>query len=250
MMSPLAWRAGGCLTHRGRGGQTNQIALQVVDDAGRKVLGRRLTHRALARPGDRPFGSGFDDGQREAHHGARGVGGSEHLVPPGAHHEVGVALAARELGHRRHLAPHRGHLPELGPARDLDVFGADVLRPLRAKLPADPAIAASHRQFEEKRIAAYARAAAGARSLRFRAAMLDLAEWIETGPWSEDDDKERKALRTRPVAEHAKVFEHIASQNAEGALREMAFLIDAALADTIAVVERARPGPISRAASG
>jgi inorganic triphosphatase YgiF len=107
-----------------------------------------------------------------------------------------------------HLKTIKGELKwitkELGPARDLDVFGADVLRPLRAKLPADPAIAASHRQFEEKRIAAYARAAAGARSLRFRAAMLDLAEWIETGPWSEDDDKERKALRTRPVAEHAK----------------------------------------------
>jgi inorganic triphosphatase YgiF len=92
---------------------------------------------------------------------------------------------------------------ELGPARDLDVFGADVLRPLRAKRPEDPAIAASHRDFEEKRMAAYARAAAAARSLRFRAAMLDLAEWIETGPWATDDDKERRALRARPVVEHA-----------------------------------------------
>jgi acetyl esterase/lipase/DNA-binding FadR family transcriptional regulator len=42
-----------------------------------------------------------------------------------------------------------------------------------------------------------------------------------------------------PVSEHAKVYENIASQNAEGALREMAFLIDAALADTIAVVANA-----------
>jgi inorganic triphosphatase YgiF len=92
---------------------------------------------------------------------------------------------------------------ELGPARDLDVFGADVLHPLRAKRPEDAGLAASHRQFEEKRMAAYARAAAAARSLRFRAAMLDLAEWIETGPWSVDDDKQRKALRPRPVAEHA-----------------------------------------------
>jgi CHAD domain-containing protein len=92
---------------------------------------------------------------------------------------------------------------ELGPARDLDVFGADVLRPLRAKRPEDTGLAASHRQFEEKRMAAYACAAAAARSLRFRAAMLDLAGWIETGPWSADDDKERRALRTRKVAEHA-----------------------------------------------
>jgi len=105
------------------------------------------------------------------------------------------------------LAKIKGELKwitkELGPARDLDVFGADVLRPLRAKRPEDPAIAASHRDFEEKRMAAYARAAAAARSLRFRAAVLDLAEWIETGPWATDDDKERKALRPRPVADHA-----------------------------------------------
>ena len=92
---------------------------------------------------------------------------------------------------------------ELGPARDLDVFGAEVLRPLRAKRPEDPAIAASHREFEQKRMAAYARAAAAARSLRFRAAVLDLAEWIETGTWATDDHKERKALRMRPVADHA-----------------------------------------------
>lgn len=107
----------------------------------------------------------------------------------------------------KHLKTIKGELKwitkELGPARDLDVFGADVLRPLRAKLPEDPAIAASHRQFEEKRMAAYACAATAARSPRFRAAILDLAEWIETGPWSADGDKERKALRTRPVAEHA-----------------------------------------------
>ena len=36
-------------------------------------------------------------------------------------------------------------------------------------------------------MAAYARAAAAARSLRFRAAVLDLAEWIETGTWATDD---------------------------------------------------------------
>ena len=92
---------------------------------------------------------------------------------------------------------------ELGPARDLDVFGAEVLRPLRDKRPEDPVIAASYREFEQKRMAAYARAAAAARSLRFRAAVLDLAEWIETGPWATDDDKERRALRTRSVADHA-----------------------------------------------
>jgi len=37
-----------------------------------------------------------------------------------------------------------------------------------------------------------------------------------------------------PVADHARVFERIASQSAEGALSEMALLIDAALLDTLA----------------
>ena len=93
---------------------------------------------------------------------------------------------------------------ELGPARDLDVFGAEVLRPLRVNNPGDEAIAASHRIFEQKRMAAYARAASAARSDRFHGAMLELAEWIETGPWLVDDDEERTELRMRPVARHAK----------------------------------------------
>jgi acetyl esterase/lipase/DNA-binding FadR family transcriptional regulator len=40
-------------------------------------------------------------------------------------------------------------------------------------------------------------------------------------------------LEHDPVADHARVFEKVASQNAEGALQEMALLIDAALSDTL-----------------
>ncbi len=93
---------------------------------------------------------------------------------------------------------------ELGPARDLDVFAADVLKPLLAAHPADEKVAATHRDLEERRAAAYARAAGSARSDRFRNAVLDLVEWVEVGCWSVDDDEERKVRRTRPVAEHAK----------------------------------------------
>lgn len=46
-------------------------------------------------------------------------------------------------------------------------------------------------------------------------------------------------LVSDPVADHAKVFQKVASQDPEGALREMAFLIDAALADTMAILGRA-----------
>jgi acetyl esterase/lipase/DNA-binding FadR family transcriptional regulator len=41
-----------------------------------------------------------------------------------------------------------------------------------------------------------------------------------------------------PVGDHAKVFEKIASQNAEGALQEMAMLVDSSLVDTIANIRR------------
>lgn len=41
-----------------------------------------------------------------------------------------------------------------------------------------------------------------------------------------------------PVADHARVFEKVASQNAEGALTEMALLIDAALDDTLTHMKR------------
>ena len=90
---------------------------------------------------------------------------------------------------------------ELGPARDLDVFEAEVLRPLRASRPEDEAIAAAHRDVQQQRMGAYARAAATTRSSRFRGAMLGLAEWIETGPWTVDG--ERTELRGRVVAKFA-----------------------------------------------
>jgi triphosphatase len=92
---------------------------------------------------------------------------------------------------------------QLGPARDLDVFAADVLAPLREKHPEHDGIVAAHQDFEEKRASAYATARAAIQSDRFRGAMLDLAEWIECGRWATEEDAERQALRARPVAEHA-----------------------------------------------
>ena len=41
-----------------------------------------------------------------------------------------------------------------------------------------------------------------------------------------------------PVADHARVFEKVASQSAEGALTEMALLINSALSDTLSNMRR------------
>jgi triphosphatase len=87
---------------------------------------------------------------------------------------------------------------ELGPARDLDVFAADVLEPLRAARPDDPEVAAAHRDFVARHKAAYARATGAVGSDRFRQMLLDLAAWIETGDWAEG-----KSAAARPVTEHA-----------------------------------------------
>jgi len=88
---------------------------------------------------------------------------------------------------------------ELGPARDLDVFAADVLEPLRAAHPDDAELAAAQRDFAESRAAAYARAIGAVSSHRFRKTLLDVAAWIETGPWGAGD-RERAAS---PVADYA-----------------------------------------------
>jgi triphosphatase len=92
---------------------------------------------------------------------------------------------------------------ELGPARDLDVFETDVLEPLRAAHPADADVIAAQRDFAERRAAAYARAKGAVDSDRFRLTLLDLAAWLETGAWADDDDKDRQAMRSAPITEHA-----------------------------------------------
>jgi inorganic triphosphatase YgiF len=94
---------------------------------------------------------------------------------------------------------------QLGPARDLDVFAADVLDPLRAARPSDAALAKTHRRFKAERKRAYARAVGGTRSDRFRAAMLDLLEWVETGAWGRGRGQQLRLLRSRSIAEHAKM---------------------------------------------
>ena len=91
---------------------------------------------------------------------------------------------------------------QLGPARDLDVFAADVLVPLKERHPMDQAIGAAQAEFAAKRAAAYATAIGAIQSARFRAAILDLAEWIETGDWSSAAGT--ASTRDLPVAEHAK----------------------------------------------
>lgn len=93
---------------------------------------------------------------------------------------------------------------ELGPARELDVFGTDVLPLLDEEHPDPEEVAATHREFKQRHAAAYARARGSVRSDRFRGTLLDLAEWVEVGAWAQGGDEDDEEERSRPVSELVK----------------------------------------------
>jgi triphosphatase len=93
---------------------------------------------------------------------------------------------------------------ELGPARDLDVLHAEVLPAIGEVLSRQNDLAEAARQeFQERRAQAYDKAAHAVKSPRFANAMLEAAEWIETGQWTIPDDPLLKLRREEPIGAHA-----------------------------------------------
>jgi CHAD domain-containing protein len=92
-------------------------------------------------------------------------------------------------------------MKQIGPARDLDVFGTDVLEPLRQIDTDDPHLAEAQRSYNEMRRQAHESARSSIRSDRFRKILLDLAEWVKVGPWT--TNPALKEVRERKVTEHA-----------------------------------------------
>ena len=92
---------------------------------------------------------------------------------------------------------------QLGPARDLDVFVADVVGPLRARHPNDRKTSRFCRNFEHRRAMAYERVAASLQSARLRHLELDLTRWIEAGPWVTNRTGAASRRRDRPVTKLA-----------------------------------------------
>lgn len=71
----------------------------------------------------------------------------------------------------------------LGPARDVDVFMADVVDPLRKRYRHDRGVTRICRNFKQHRAFVYGQVAVSLRSARFRHLELELARWIEAGSW-------------------------------------------------------------------
>jgi inorganic triphosphatase YgiF len=88
---------------------------------------------------------------------------------------------------------------ELGPARDVDVFIADVVRPLRARHAHDRGVSRICRNFERRRALLYGQVAQSLQSVRFRHLELDLARSIEAGRWVTSKSDSASRRRDRPV---------------------------------------------------
>ncbi|MBB4265540.1 CYTH and CHAD domain-containing protein [Roseospira visakhapatnamensis] len=90
----------------------------------------------------------------------------------------------------------------LGPARDIDVFLADILDPVIARSPEDPGLARLRALFSARRDARYRDALAAVGDARFTRLILGLGAWIEGGDWL--DDPRRAKARAAPVAAFAR----------------------------------------------
>ncbi len=88
---------------------------------------------------------------------------------------------------------------ELGPARDLDTLILEVIQPMRSRHKNEPGLASISQMFARKRLKCYRRAQAAIQSARFRALVLDAAEWVEAGPWSTSEDALKRARRELPI---------------------------------------------------
>ncbi|MDB5439486.1 MAG: adenylate cyclase, partial [Caulobacteraceae bacterium] len=92
---------------------------------------------------------------------------------------------------------------ELGPARSLDVFRDETFAQARPDL-SDPHAAARYaNRLEQARKAAYGRAGAAIASQRFAAFVLELALWVEAGPWRQADAPAQRALQGSPIGPFA-----------------------------------------------
>jgi inorganic triphosphatase YgiF len=92
---------------------------------------------------------------------------------------------------------------ELAPARELDVFLNDVVKPVCGNGFARPETAALQRDIEKRRNAAYQRAASAINSVRTRHLLLDAMAWIEVGEWLSTADDLARTHRERAASEVA-----------------------------------------------
>lgn len=92
---------------------------------------------------------------------------------------------------------------ELGPARDTDVFIAEILGPVGEAHPDEDGLPMLLHRFEKRRGQHYRRAIAAVDSHRFTDLMLELGGWIEGGSWQHPVSPDLAERLDRPVGGRA-----------------------------------------------
>lgn len=92
---------------------------------------------------------------------------------------------------------------ETGLARDLDVFLSEIMAPVRAQYPREPAVVRMHQHLRTRRRSAYSAARTAILSPRFRALTLRFAAWIEGGDWRANADALTRARQDAPIEMYA-----------------------------------------------
>ena len=96
---------------------------------------------------------------------------------------------------KRFAAEFRWLQKQLGDARDLDVFSAEMLVPLMARLPKDPALRELKTRVERARQKAYGTASKALRSGRYGRIRLEIEQWFAEPPQAEDDAPLARSVR-------------------------------------------------------
>ena len=94
---------------------------------------------------------------------------------------------------------------ELGPARNFDVLNAEVLLSLEDIVPRDRDLPQMRKECQSLRRQAHNQAKRSIKSTRFAHAMLEAAEWIEFGAWTNTDDPLLRLRREGLIRAYAAV---------------------------------------------
>lgn len=87
----------------------------------------------------------------------------------------------------------------LGPARDCDVFIAEILTPLATDLAEEAGFPALEQDFQQRKLDAYAHAIASLETPRFTRLMLTLGHWSHDGDWLTNPEPNLQTLREQPA---------------------------------------------------
>jgi triphosphatase len=90
---------------------------------------------------------------------------------------------------------------ELGPARELEVFLTEVVKPLADGKERRPGVAVLTRDLRQKRKGAFKRALIAVDSARFRRLAVDTVAWIEMGDWRHNGQDAARSLREQTIAD-------------------------------------------------